>query len=223
MITRHHLWRFYKRRRDLVVASIAPTLFYDRERAELTRQRDELPEYDAMLKAYGDVFKSVPRTRVMDVGCGTGRYFQLFPDAELVVGVDPSAHMLELAQRAHRIESLRRPPLLVLGDVGNIPMMPNSFDLVFSIGVFGQVAKLTPKAVRYLLGFCNDGGTLVLSVLARKPQRHIWPVFNPSTDAQVALAIGGLNATTQKVSFTLPSMGLDETFHIIRALPQSRS
>jgi SAM-dependent methyltransferase len=78
-------------------------LLFDRAHAEETRRRDELAEYDEHLSVYGRHFASVPRTAqpfsVLDVGCGTGRYFRFFPDADLLVGLDPSADMLEQARR----------------------------------------------------------------------------------------------------------------------------
>src|SRR5262249_9178205 len=90
------------RRLGLIPTPAPAQIKFDRAIAELTRRRDELTEYNELLSVYGRHFASVRRNAqsfsVLDVGCGTGRYFQLFADADLVVGVDPSVEMLQQAR-----------------------------------------------------------------------------------------------------------------------------
>ena len=135
------------------------------------------------------------------MGCGTGRYFRHLTDADLVVGVDPSPAMLAEARGAVGVERLRRPPVLVVGTANSIPVL-GPFDLVFSIGVVGQVVPFTPALVGYLRSF---GGTLVLSVLADGDRRH----FCPAADADVRKT---QPSNWQKVAF---NTGVSETFHLL--------
>jgi SAM-dependent methyltransferase len=207
--------------RGIFRSQLAPArITYDRAKAEETRRRDELAEYDAHLSVYGSHFASVRRNArafsVLDVGCGTGRYFRLFPDADLLVGLDPSVDMLEQARYAVGVEKLRRPPVLVIGKTDDIPFLPRTFDLVYCIGVLGQHVAIAKAQVEYLLKFCRDGGTAILSVLADKGGSHA--LYCPATDADVRAAIADIqarNCALSEATFELPSIGLKETYHII--------
>jgi SAM-dependent methyltransferase len=208
------------RRLGLIPRPAPPQITYDQAKAEDTRRRDELAEYDGHLSVYGRLFASVsPNARafsVLDVGCGTGRYFRLFPHADLLVGLDPSVDMLEQARYAVGVETLRRPPVLVIGKTDDIPLLPSTFDLVYCIGVLGHHVAISKAQVEYLLKFCRDGGTAILSVLADKGGSH--DLFCPATDADIQAAIADIQARSCALSestFELPSIGLKETYHII--------
>jgi len=212
------------RRLGLIPRPMPAHFIFDRAHAEETRRRDKLAEYDEHLAVYGRHFASVPRSArpfsVLDVGCGTGRYFRLFADADLVVGLDPSSEMLKQAQCAVGVETLRRPPVLVIGKTDDIPLLPGTFDLVYCIGVLGQLVPISKAQLEYLLKFCRNGGTAILSILADKPDTKgpVKHLFCPATDAQVRAAIAdvqGVNCTLSEATFELPSIGVKETFHII--------
>jgi ubiquinone/menaquinone biosynthesis C-methylase UbiE len=212
------------RRLGLLPRPMPADFIFDSAHAEETRRRDELAEYDEHLAVYGRHFATVPRNArpfsVLDVGCGTGRYFRFFADADLVVGLDPSTEMLKQAQRAVGVETLGRPPVLVIGKTDDIPLLPGTFDLVYCIGVLGQLVPISKAQLGYLLKFCRKGGTAILSILADRtdtkgPARHL---FCPATDAQIRAAIADVQAVNCKLSeatFKLPSIGVKETFHII--------
>ena len=212
------------RRLGLIPRPTPAHFIFDRAHAEETRRRDELAEYDEHLAVYGRHFASVPRNArpfsVLDVGCGTGRYFRFFADADLVVGLDPSTKMLEQAQRAVGVETLRRPPVLVIGKTDDIPLLPGTFDLVYCIGVLGQLVPISKAQLEYLLKFCRNGGTAILSVLADRADRKAsWGnLFCPATDADTQAAIADIQASNcalSEATFELPSIGVKETFYII--------
>jgi SAM-dependent methyltransferase len=208
----------------LIPRPVPAHFIFDRAHAEGTRRRDELPEYDEHLAVYGSHFASVPRNTpkfsVLDVGCGTGRYFRFFSDADLLVGLDPSTEMLEQARCAVGVETLRRPPVLVIGKTDDIPLLPGTFDLVYCIGVLGQLVPISKPQVEYLLKFCRKGGTTILSVLADKADRKApWGnFFCPATDAHMRAAIADVqaaNCALSETTFELPSIEVKETFYII--------
>lgn len=78
--------------------------------------------------------------RVLDVGCGYGRYLQRCGPGS--VGLDPAAGMLRRAQR--EVSGAR----LVRGDAGSLPFRRDSFDLVLAAFTYGHL--LSNAATRFV-------------------------------------------------------------------------
>ncbi len=89
------------------------------------------PYYDAATAAFlrgprramAEVCASLGARRILDMGCGTGRFFSFLPRDSLAVGLDASPAML----------AARRPgshAFFVAADGLNPPFTPGSFDLV---------------------------------------------------------------------------------------------
>jgi SAM-dependent methyltransferase len=111
--------------------------------------------------------------RVLDVGCGPGNFTRDFADAAgdgLVVGIDASDAMLEVAVRNNAVDNVA----YVRGDAGALPFRDASFDAVccFAALYFIEepmraleevVRVLAPGGRVALLSTCNRG-PLPLSV-----------------------------------------------------------
>jgi len=144
---------------------VAAALDYDRLAADYARNRAVDP---AVLAALA----SVPATRVLEVGCGSGNYAgALAATGRAVVGLEPSAAMLARAPAA-----LAR----VRGRAEVLPFAPASFDLVFSVDVIhhvGDRGRFFAEAARVL----GPGGTLLTvtesqAILrARDPHARFFP------------------------------------------------
>lgn len=115
----------------------------------------------ARLLALLDTEPQLPRLRILDIGCGTGRLLKLlgtrFPQAELT-GLDLAENMLH--QAAERLPST---VCLVQGDAEQLPFSDARFDLVVSSSTFQWLDPLSPcfKEVRRVL--C-PGGHFVFSM-----------------------------------------------------------
>ena len=100
---------------------------------------DFRPTLDAMLEPLGEaVMARTPPpagARILDVGCGCGTTTLALADragpAGQVVGIDPSAPMLDVA-RASAYEHGSTTVTFVEGDAGAHPFEPHAFDLIFS-------------------------------------------------------------------------------------------
>ncbi len=70
---------------------------------------------------------------VLDIGCGNGRYSELFCKlgAVKVIGLDLSQEMISEARRK-KVENNLRQLELIKGDINNMPFTAPKFDLVFS-------------------------------------------------------------------------------------------
>lgn len=111
-------------------------------------------EQAAVLAAWPDVAGQ----RVLDAGCGTGRYLAAAAarGATMLVGVDFSPEMLTrvTSPGAHRL----------LGDLGALPVASASMDLVVSGLALNDVPDLG-QAVAELARVLRPRGTLVYSVV----------------------------------------------------------
>ncbi|MEO8327817.1 MAG: class I SAM-dependent methyltransferase, partial [Nitrospirota bacterium] len=70
---------------------------------------------------------------VLDLGCGTGRYFHCFKQAASITGVDVSPDMLDLAQRPYRQEEVTADQItLIHSDLHAVTFPPRTFDFICS-------------------------------------------------------------------------------------------
>jgi ubiquinone/menaquinone biosynthesis C-methylase UbiE len=83
--------------------------------------------------------KPFPGCRILDVGCGTGRYLRLIPpSAYRITGVDLSRNMLA---RAYRQIKDRTDISLVQSSAGCLPFKPRSFDRIMCGLVIDHMAS----------------------------------------------------------------------------------
>ena len=104
----------------------------------------------------GMLLESLRGLRVLDAGCGGGRYSKVCGDAgATVVGADHTAAVIKAKQLCSHLPQVE----FVQADLKHLPFEPGSFDFVFSIGVmhhdadtrsvFDAVAKMVKPGGRY--------------------------------------------------------------------------
>lgn len=98
--------------------------------------------------------------RVLDAGCGMGRFLEVAASAGAeVVGLDLS----RAVERARRETRHGERAQFVQGDILNPPFAPESFDVVFSIGVLHHTPD-TRRAFRALVPLLKPGGRIAIWV-----------------------------------------------------------
>jgi SAM-dependent methyltransferase len=101
--------------------------------------------------------------RILDVGCGYGRFVDLFSEyGREVVGVDLSYSVDE----AFRNCGLRRSVHIAQADLFNMPFKEGIFNLVFSFGVLHHTAD-TRRAFMELPKYVKPGGKLAVFIYAK--------------------------------------------------------
>ncbi len=102
-----------------------------------------------------------PGNKVLDLGCGNGRWFDVFQKMKAdYVGVDNSQELIKIAQEKYPQGKFR------LANALDLPFSDKFFDCVYSIAVFHQIPssqfrlKFLEEAKRVL----KPGGPLILTV-----------------------------------------------------------
>lgn len=114
---------------------------------------------------------------VLDLGCGTGRYFHCLQNVKSLVGVDISAPMLKIARdnpiskNTITIDQIH----LIRGDISFVSFTPQSFDFVYSIGVLGDFMPLSLSFLERVRSYLKDDGIVFFTVMESKPaSRRGW-------------------------------------------------
>jgi len=103
--------------------------------------------------------------RVLDLGCGTGRYLHCFNDQMSVVGVDISRPMLEQAR--HPVLGTRARVALVESSLHVVAFKPRSLDAVYCMGVFGHSWPLDSYITSAIATWLKPSGVLYCDAVIR--------------------------------------------------------
>lgn len=124
---------------------------------------------------------------VLDLGCGTGRYFWGLRRVATLTGLDASAPMLAEARHPLHAERLERIPIeLIEGDVMSHHFAPGSFDLVYSIGVLAEHVPLDRSVIDRVHAWLRPGGRFAFTTV--HPQS---PSVSRTVQRRVASAVVG--------------------------------
>jgi len=93
--------------------------------------------------------------KILDVGCGTGRYLERLNPDNVLVGLDLSRSMLAAASK--------RVPHAVFhaGSAVNLPFPDQSFDVVYSVRVIQHIQE-QEKMITEMKRVCKPGGQILL-------------------------------------------------------------
>ena len=118
------------------------------------RFKSELGQDDPRLQGVVDSFTSLAGRRVLDLGCGKGRFSRALAErGATVVGLDLSSAMLDGAAEIDRVRASAR----------RLPFGPASFDGVVAVEVFEHLAPASLDQVcREIRRVLRPGGTLVI-------------------------------------------------------------
>jgi len=133
---------------------------------DFSRTRDEV--WDEMFFLFENYLK--PGDKVLDLGCGNGRWFKLFQTYNVdYIGVDSSIKLIDIAQKNNPEAKFKVEESL------NLSFPDNWFDKVYSIAVFHHMPskEFRLKFLKEIERVLKPGGTLILTVWKLKEQSHL--------------------------------------------------
>lgn len=102
--------------------------------------------------------------KVLDLGCGNGRYFKLMKDKKIdYLGVDFSQELIDIASQNY---SGNQRAEFKLDDILNLSLPDDAFDVIFSFAVFHHIPseQLRQKMLREAYRVLTKEGKLILTV-----------------------------------------------------------
>ena len=198
---------------------------YDRDYARRYRDHDDRIRDGALVTRFsgwlGAVCDSFGRPiDVLDLGCGTGRYFGAIRHVRRLVGIDVSRDML--AEAAHPVgppPAAARGPTLVQADFLEHEFEPHEFDLVYSIGVLAEHSPFDEPLARRVRRWLRPDGRFAFTAvhpssfsvprtLKRRVAEGLMPVAGPFRDAlRAGLMRDGLYADEERLRDVLGAAG----------------
>jgi SAM-dependent methyltransferase len=163
---------------------------------------------------------------VLDLGCGTGRYFWALDNVKRLVGLDASGAMLSEAQHPPHADRIRAESIaLVHGDLLTQEFAGGEFDLVYSVGVLAEHTPLTRAIVDRVSHWLRPGGRFAFTTVhpdsptvQQRPGRRLASAVLPFVPGALGRALherlmaGGLYADERWVTshlspaFTIESL-----------------
>lgn len=152
---------------------------YNRSYSEGYRKFDEeyisSPDYEHFAPIIKGISERFDRPiKVLEVGCGTGRYFHLLQNTYELTGIDISEHMLKLAENPTRSGEVDIAKInLVKGSVFDHDFGNEKFDFIYSIGVLGEHAPFTLELCTKLYNMITDGGCLYTTIVDINDRKNL--------------------------------------------------
>jgi SAM-dependent methyltransferase len=144
---------------------------YDETYARAYRAHDEALDGTRAYEQFVQWLRGVCRRfdgeiDVLDLGCGTGRYFWALEQARSLVGIDASDAMLAEARTPFRAGDVSVERVeLVCDDLMTAEFPRDRFDLVYAIGVLAEHAPLTADLVARIAAWTRTAGRFAFTTV----------------------------------------------------------
>jgi ubiquinone/menaquinone biosynthesis C-methylase UbiE len=103
---------------------------------------------------------------VLDLGCGTGRYFHALKNTRKLVAMDIAPGMLEMAKHPILEEQITIPDIrLVVGNVLIYPFDKERFDFIYSVGVLGEHSPFDLATANKIASLLNTKGKFYTTIV----------------------------------------------------------
>ena len=158
-ILRKILIKLLSRFNSKIIAIMRSKISYRKKDSILLNEQDENEVYDKFKLFFRKLINNDNYDTILDFGCGTGRYLELFKDYKFIYLVDVSRHNLKFASKNSKNLNLNYKTYKK-----SLNSLNFKVDCFFSAGVFGQFYQFDEKVVEKILSLLNIGGKAVLQI-----------------------------------------------------------
>jgi len=104
--------------------------------------------------------------KVLEAGCGTGRYFHCLTNADELTGMDISEDMLRAAENPVRQDLISTKEIRrIRGNIYLSSFEPRSFHFIYSLGMFGNGCPVTVELCNKFHDWLAPGGKLYFNTV----------------------------------------------------------
>jgi len=188
---------------------------------------------DRLFESSGWTPSMLKGKRVLDVGCGAGRFTEIALDAgAFVVALDYSSAVDACWANHGSCARLK----VIQGDIYHLPFAPNSFEFVYCLGVLQHTPDVKKSFMALHKQLC-PGGRLVVDVYPDLWLNMLWPKYwlRPITKRipkqllfsivelmvscllPISLAIGRLPKLGRKLRYAIPVCNYDGIFPLSKS------
>lgn len=131
---------------------------------EVFAQTDDFDHYRRMFETICGSFDR--KINVLDIGCGSGRYFHILKNVNHLIGIDVAAGMIKAAHHPVNEHLMDVQELeLITGNIYTHEFSRNKFDFIYSIGVLGGHAPFTPEMCTRIKNMLVPDGVFYVTVV----------------------------------------------------------
>ncbi len=142
---------------------------YDKIAEEFSTTREEV--WEEMNFLFDDYV--IPGDKILDLGCGNGRFFELLEDKDVnYIGVDFSEKLIEIAKKKYPKVKFQ------VADALDLPFPNNYFDKIYSIAVLHHIPskELRLQFLKEARRVLKPDGFLILTAWKLKSKKD-WNLF----------------------------------------------
>ena len=117
------------------------------------------------------------KVSVLELGCGTGRYFLYLNNVKKLVGVDISKDMLAIAEEFVKSNPALQPVTTLVHSSLEEFNPDEKYDFIYSIGTLGEYCKFNKEILEKMVGSLNPGGFLFFTLVDAESfvdTEHVW-------------------------------------------------
>lgn len=131
--------------------------------------------------------------KILEIGIGTGKNIEYYPEGADVTGIDFSGKMIQKAKA--RAKALGKEVELMLMDAQNMTFEDDTFDTVFTTCVFCSVPDPV-KGLTEIMRVCRDGGKIILIEHVRSEGKVLGVLMDILNPAVVSTYGANINRRT---------------------------
>ena len=142
-----------------ILSIIRSLISYNKKGSKQLSINDDLEIYKAQKEYFDKMIQSNYRDKILDFGCGTGRYLEIYKDFNVVYLVDISKENLKIATKKADAIGINYKTIR-----GSLFSLDTPIDCFFSIGVFGQFYPFDSKVLDKVYSLLSDNGKAVFTI-----------------------------------------------------------